>query len=510
MRSENSIRNITVNVTSQLVSVIMSFLCRTVFIWVLGQTYLGVSTLFTNILTLLSLADLGVGTAISFSMYQPLAQGDRKKVGALMALYRKAYHVIGLVVVLFGLALAPFYQFFIDKPSEIPNLTLIYFMYLFNTILTYFFSYKQSIIMADQKGYICSLYQNGFSIAQNILQIILLLVTRNFIIYLGLQILFGFFTNFFLTKKAERMYPYLKKYEKAVLSKADRALIFKNIRAMFVNRAGNAIVNGTDNILISKFFGLDSVGIYSNYFLITTTLNNLIAQIFNGITASVGNLGATEEDRKSYKVFRSVNFAGFWIFSFSSICLFCLLNPFIKFICMGKDLLFPVEVVFLIVLNFYVTGMRQATITFKNAFGLFWYDRYRSIVEAAVNLGMSILLAHTIGISGIFLGTLISTVTVDLWVEPLVLFRHGFHHKLTPYFLRYAFYTILTFAVGWLTWTCCNLVANHTFLGFAAKCLICLILPNSVYLLIFGRTREFQYLLGMIHLPAVFQRHKSA
>ncbi len=509
MRSENSIKNITVTISSQLIGIVTSFLCQTVFIWMLGKTYLGASGFFISVLSLFSLAELGVGAAINFSMYEPLARKDRKKVGALMALYRKAYHGIGLAVAVIGLAFAPFYKFFIDKPSEISNLTLIYFLYLSNAVLTYFFSYKQSIIMADQKSYICSLYQYGFSITQNILQIVLLFITKNFILYLCIQILFSFFTNFFLSKKADKMYPYLRKYTKAKLSADDRSSVFKNVRAMFLQRVGFALVSGTDNLLISKFFGLASVGIYYGYSLITTTLNNVTANIFTSITASVGNLGATEEDRKSYRVFMAVNFAGFWIFSFCSISLFCLLNPFIKFIW-SADLLFPTEVVFLIVLNFYMTGMRQATITFKNAFGLFWYDRYRSIVEAAVNLGMSILLAHYIGISGIFLGTLISTVTVDLWVEPLVLFRHGFHHKLTPFFLRYAFYTILTFAAGWLTWTCCNLVGNHTLLGFMAKCLICLILPNALILLIFGKTREFQYLRGAIHLPAVLQRHKKA
>jgi O-antigen/teichoic acid export membrane protein len=511
MRSENSIKNITVTISSQLISIVMSFLCQTVFIWMLGKTYLGVSAYFISILTLFSVAELGIGSAISFSMYHPLANGDRKKVGALMALYRKAYHGIGLTIAVIGLAFAPFYKCFIKDSAQtaIPHLTLIYFLYLSNAVLTYFFSYKQAIIIADQKTYVCSLYQYGFSITQNILQIVLLFLTRNFLLYLSIQILFGFFTNFFLTLKADRMYPYLRKYEKTKLSAADRSSVFKNVRAMVLQRAGFAVVNGTDTLLITTFFGLGSAAIYYCYSLIATTLNNLTANIFNSITASVGNLGATEEDRKSYRVFRSVNFAGFWIFSFCSICFFCLINPFIKFIWSDK-LLFPIPVVFLIVLNFYATGMRQATITFKNAFGLFWYDRYRSIIEAAVNLGMSILLSRYIGISGIFLGTLISTVTVDLWVEPLVLFRHGFHHKLTPYFLRYALYTVLTFAVGWLTWTLCNLVGNHTFLGFAAKCMICLILPNSVYLLIFGRTREFQYLRGMIHLPAIFQRHKSA
>lgn len=510
MRSKNSIKNIAVNLASQLLGVLLSFVCRTVFIRTLGEAYLGVSGLFSNILSLLSLAELGIGTSIIFSMYKPLAENDRRKLGALMGLYKRAYHVVGLIVAAAGLALTPFYHFFISGSPGIPDLTLIYLLYVFNSAVTYFFSYKQNIILADQKGYVCTLYQYGFCIVQNVLQIFILFRTKNFILYLCVQILFSFFTNFFLGIKAEKMYPYLKRYRHARLAKADRDSVFKNIRAMFMNKIGGAVVNGTDNLLISKFFGLVSVGIYSNYLLITATLNNLTSQIFNGIVASVGNLGAEESDRKSYEVYLSVNFAGFWIFGFCSVCLLCLFNPFIRlwmtWTGRGEELLFPMPVVFWIVLNFYATGMRQTTITFKTALGLFWYDRYRSIVEAAVNLGMSILLAPRFGVSGVFIGTFISTMAIDFWVEPFVLFHHGFHRSAAPYFVRYVFYTALIFTAGLFSWYLCALVPGYSVLSFAAKCGICLIFPNLLLFLAFCRTKEFRYLKGFIRIPALFRK----
>lgn len=505
MRSENSIRNVTVNICSQLLSIVMSFICRTIFIQTLGKTYLGVNGLFGNFLSLFSLAELGIGTTIIFHMYQPLAQNDRRKIGALMSLFKKSYRTIGVIIGAIGLLFAPFYHFFIDQGTNVPNLTLIYFLYVFNSVITYFYSYKQCIITADQKSYVCTLYAYGFCIVQNILQILVLIYTRNFILYFCLQILFSFLTNFTLAKKAGKMYPYLKKYEKEKLAKKDKAEIFKNIRAMFMHRFGGVIVNGTDNLLISKFFGVVSVGVYSNYYMITTTLNGLTSQIFNGITASVGNLGAVESDRKSYRIFKVTYFIGFWIFSFCSICLFCLFNPFIQ-LWVGPKMLLPVSVVFFIVLNFYATGMRQATLTFKNSFGLFWYDRYKAVAEALINLFASIILAQRMGISGVFLGTLVSTLTTDLWVEPLVLFRHGFHHSVKPYFLRYFVYTVLTFAVGFLTWYLCSLTGQAPFRSFVAKCFICLIVPNLIYFIIFFRTEEFQYLKRTIKAPAFLKR----
>jgi len=297
------------------------------------------------------------------------------------------------------------------------------------------------------------------------------------------------------------MYPYLNKYDKEKLGKDDKASIIKNIKAMFMHRIGSAVVNGTDTLVMSSLVGIISVGIYSNYFLMTNTLRNLTSQIFAGITASVGNLGALEDKKKSYQIYLSINFAGFWIFSFCSICLFCLFNPFITIWTGRKDLLFSVPVVFLIVLNFYATGMRQATLTFKDAFGLFWYDRYKAVIEAVVNLITSIILTQRYGVAGVFIGTFISTITIDFWVEPLVLFKHGFHRPVKPYFIRYTYYAVLTAAVGFLTWYACSFVPGSGLSAFAVKCVICLIVPNVLYLAIFWSTQEFQYLKSFVKLP---------
>lgn len=501
MRSKNSIRNVIVNIGSQLLNIFLSFLCRLVFIRYLNEDYLGLNGLFSNIFTILSLAELGIGTAITFSMYKPLAENDYKKLGALMGLYKRAYHIIGIVIAVAGLAFVPFYQYFIKEVPDIPNLTIIYLLFLFNSVITYFYSYKQQIIIADQKVYICSLFQYGFAIAQNFLQVFLLILTKNFICYLCTQILFSFFTNYFLARKAEKMYPFLKKYEKERLSKEDRAAIVKNIKAMFMHRIGSVVVNGTDTLVLAKFVGIVSVGIYSNYYLITNTLMNITKQIFSGITASVGNLGAVEDHKKSYEVYLAINFACFWIFSFCAISLFSLFNPFMLLFTGKQNLLFSLPIVFVIVLNFYTSGMRQATLTFRDAFGLFWYDRYKAVFEAAVNLIASILLVQHLGVAGVFIGTLISTMTIDFWVEPLVLFRHGFQRSVSTYFRRYALYMALTLAVGFLTHSCCAFVPGKGFFSFIAKGFLCLLLPNTAYLLVFWNTKEFQYLKGFVKIP---------
>lgn len=509
-------KNIAVNVAAQLLANVLRFVCQTVFLQLLGKAYLGVSGAFGNFLTLFSLAEMGFGTAIAFSMYKPLAEKDRPKLGALMALYKKVYRVVGCIVAAAGLALLPFYRVFLKDVPDIPHLTFIYLLYLLNSVITYFLSYKQSIIVADQKNYICTVYQYGFCILQNAVQIAVLFWKRDFILYLVTQILFNFFMNFFLARKADRMYPYLKTYRRAKLNEDDRDSISKNMRALFLHQMGGTVVNGTDQLVISGFVGVESSGIYALYYMITSTLRSFTNQIFSSITASVGNLGIEEDRQKSHGVFLAVNFGGFWIFSFCFICLLVLLNPFIVLWTGRGDTVFTMPVVLLIALNFYATGMRQAALTFKTAFGLFWYDRYKAVAEAVVNLGLSVLLTMRFGVVGVFTGTLISTLTVDLWVEPLVLYRHGFRMPVRPYFLRRLGYDVLTVGTALLTWTVCAWLPGAGLPNFLLKCAVCLLLPNAVYFILFRSTAEFRYLIGFVQIPLrrvrdrLFRRTDSA
>lgn len=506
MRSQNSVRNASMTVICQIVNILLSFLCRTFFIQLLSETYLGLSGLFGDVLYLLSVAELGIGTAISFSMYKPLTENNQKEIGALMALYRKTYHTIGVIVAVVGIVLTPFIPA-ITRHPKVDHLLLYYFLYVFNSVITYFFSYWQTIIMADEKAYICSVYQYAFAIAQNIVQIFIVLLTRNFLLYLLVQVACTFLMNFALALKAKKMYPYVKQYEKETLSDSAHSEITKNIKAMFLHRIGGAVVNGTDNILISIFTGLSNVAVNFNYILIFSTISGVITQIFNSITGSVGNLGTLETKQKSYRVFQAINFAGFWMYSFCSVSLFCLLNPFMV-LWTQKSMFFPLLTVLVLVLNFYTTGMRQATLLFKNALGLFWYDRYKAIVEATVNLIASLILVHWIGLPGIFLGTLISTMTVDFWVEPLVLFRHGFCQSTASYFKRYAGYTVLTFVSGALTYCLCSFLGNGHLPSFIGKCFVCTVVPNLFYFLIFRKTNEFQYLKSMVPFPAFLKARR--
>ena len=496
-RTSNSIKNITYSLIAQIINLLCNFINRTVFVYVLGAEYLGINGLFTNILTILSFAELGIGTAIIYSLYEPLSQKDESKIKALMNLYKKAYNSIGIIILVVGAALTPFLEFFIKDMPDIPYIRLIYLMYVANSGFSYFFSYKRSFLIADQKKYIDTFYQSVFFLLRTISQIAILLITKDFILYLGVQILLTLIENIVVSRKIDKLYPFLKEKNNEQLQKEDRQVIVNNVKALILHRVGDVTVNGTDNILISKFVGIIQVGLYSNYLLITNTLNGMFRIIFQSITASIGNMGVTEKKEKNIFIFNCIDLFGMWIYGFATICLFVLFNPFIE-IWLGEEYLFRISVILIIIVSFYLKGRRQSVLTFKDAFGLFWYDRYKPVLEAVTNLILSLILVKFMGIEGILLGTVISSITTVFWIEPYVLYKYGFKSSVKPYFVRYIVSTIVMVIAGGITLKVANMFSGGSVFDFIGKMLVCMVIPNLIFLCVVWRTQEFQYLFGII------------
>lgn len=505
-RLDNSIRNSLYALISQFISIAAMFVCRTVFIYTLGAEYLGVSGLFSNILAILSLSELGIGTAILSTMYRPMALGDTQHVRALLVLYGKAYRVIGTIVLLSGLAVFPFLNLLIKDKPDIPNLNLIYLMYLANSVSSYFFSYKSAIIEADQKSHIIDAREMVFELVKNSVQIAVLLITRNFILYLACELVIGLAKNINLYRKADAMYPYLKDGKPAKLAPESQKQVFRNIRAMVTHQIGDVFVNSTDSIMISSFIGVFWMGLYSNYLLLSQTVHSILVQILNAITASVGNLTATEQEEKRYEVYRKVLFVNAYMFGFCAICLWLMSGPFIT-IWVGEEYLLSFAIVSLVCVNFLTTGMRKSTIIFRNTMGLYWNDRFNPIAEAIVNLVVSLLLVQSMGIAGVLIGKLVSTMTTCFWVEPYVLFKHGFKKPLFLFFKQYGFYFITIGVAGSLTWWVASLLSLQGLLDLMFKGLVCLVVPNLVFFAAWGRTIEYSYMKDMF-LQKILKREQ--
>lgn len=489
-------KNMTNDLLGYFVKIVVQFWCRRAFILILGEEYLGLSGLFSNILTLLSLAELGVGSAITFSLYKPLAENDGEKVKSLMALFKRAYIVIGLVVAALGASLTPFLQFFIKDMPDIPSIQLIYVLYVLNSAVSYLFIYKRTLIVADQKEYIASRFSYGCAVVMNVVQLAVLYLTRNFLLYLCTMIAFTVLENLLISKKADKLYPFLKDKNVQKLPEEDIRGIKKIVGALIFHQVGRVVVNGTDNLIISKMVDLVSVGLYSNYTMVKGALNTVLGSFYKAIYASIGNVNATESDEVKKLVFDRINFLTHWLYSFSAICLFCLFNPFIC-LWVGERFTFSTSVVFVICLDFFVYGYRTPAMITKNAMGLYWDDRYKPVAEALINLVVSILLALRFGIAGVIWGTVISSLATNFWVEPYILYKNGLHAPLWEYFRSYLGSCALTAAAGGATFFLCALLPEAGIPAFAGKLLICAVVPNALYAAIFFKNKHFRYFLAL-------------
>lgn len=497
MRTKSSILNLAAAFVGQSVGIVISFVSRKVFIYVLGSEYLGINGLFTNILTMLALMELGVGPAIIYSLYKPLAQKNEEKVCALMKLFQKTYVTVGCCICVFGFIISFFLPWFVKELPDIEHLQIIFLMFVINSAASYFFSYKRSLIIADQKRYIATIYRYVMYFALNAGQCMLLLLTRNYLLFLGLQIIATLIENILVSRKADRMYLYLRKKSTVCLDKETRNSIIQNTKAMFFHRLGGMIVNSTDNLLISRFVGITLVGIYSNYELVLDALSKITYQIFEAFTASIGNLGATETKEKSEQVFYILFFIDAWVFGISSICLMILFNPFIQ-ISFGQEMVFGKSVVAAIVVRYYLVGMRKAVLTYRDAYGLYWQDRYKPLLEITINLTVSVALVFRMGVAGVFWGTVISNVSTCIWIEPYILFKYAFHKGSGKYFRCFLQYIAATVAVGCMTAWLCRGILAVTVAGFVRKCLTCFAVSNLLFFLLFCRKEEFQYMIRVI------------
>lgn len=496
-RTSNVIRNIIGGVGGQIFTSLLTFVCRTYFIRLLGAEYLGVNGLFANILSMLSLAELGIGPAIVFSMYKPIANNDELHIAKLMNFYKSAYRLVAIVVASIGLILVPFLDHLIKDTAGVEHMEIIFMLILSNTVVSYFYAYKGSMLNADQKGYIVVIIRNIFAVVQNIVQIIILLLTGSFMLYLIVQIITTFIGNLCQAVYVDKKYPFLTQYRSKSIDKTERRDIMKRVRGMMMHKLGGFVLNGTDNLILSKFVGLAAVGIYSNYSMIITMVKTYVTFFSSGISAGVGNLIAKETKEKSYNVFKSIFLVYFWIYALCFICFWVLFKPFIQW-WIGNDYLLGNMTLFVILLNFYCNGVQECINTFTNATGLFWETRHKPIAECIINLGVSIILADKIGISGVFIGTMVSFICT-FWINPIVIYKKQFNEKVIRYFIRFAVYMLLAvvIAVG-MERLCCVVSTDATILNILFRCVMSAVVPNVIFILLFFKTKEFGYCAALV------------
>ncbi len=492
-RTEHSARNAMAAVIGKTLTILAGFCTRVVFTRTLSQEYVGINALFFDILNVLALSELGTGAAITYALYRPISEGDIEKQKSLMRMFRHFYGVVAGVVLAGGLAVVPFLDVLMKDPPDIGHLLLIYLLYLCNSVLSYTMVYKQTLVMAHQLSYLSTLCKTISSVLQNLFQIVVLVSSGNFLLFVCVMILCTLLNNVSISAIADQLFPYLRDRNIQDLPPGERKAIFQNTRAMLMHKIGLVMVKNTDNLLLSALVGIISSSLYSNYYLIIGSVRQVLQQVFSGITASVGNLGVETDKARVRRIFEASFFLGQWAYGLAAICLYELIDPFIGYV-FGKHYVFSQDVTLILCINFYLTGMREATHTFRDSLGVFWYDRYQSLLEAAVNLVVSIILGRWLGTAGVFLGTLVSTVSVPLWVEPMVLYRYSLGSSSKRFFLRYGLYASVTFLLWYVADVLCRNVDGGVLAVCSKRLLICMVLVNLAYFALYHRTKEFRLL----------------
>lgn len=495
-RLENSAKNIFWAFGNSFIASFLGLISRTVFIHTLGSEYLGLSGLLNNVLGFLSISELGIATAIGFSLYKPLAEHDYKTVSILMSIYRRAYTIIGCIVLASGIVLFHSLDFFIPVTQQPKGTNSAYFIFLFNIIAGYFLAYKTTLISSDNQAFRLSPINVAFNCLQTVLQIIVLVIFKNYIAYLmvqiGCSILLMAVQNIYISK----LYNDVDFYSKDKLSLNQKNEIKRNIAGLIIAKIGDYLVNSTDNLIITKLVSLAATGIYSNYLLIRNMVNGYIGTVFSGITAGMGNVVAVEKDERKKYIFNTLFFGAFYIYVVEATCFMCLFNTFIGDIWLGKEYLFDVKVVAIIVLNNYLTGLRMPLITMKGAAGKYLEDSWIPFAFAIINLIASVLLVKPLGVAGVFVGTIVGSLLTADWYRPIIIYRTVFKASVKEYYRKYVLYLILgTVYVAASYFICISLTIKNIYIQFLMKLCVAIGIPALLNYILFSNTREFKTLI---------------
>ncbi|HRE77339.1 MAG TPA: hypothetical protein PLL09_05885 [Flavobacterium sp.] len=498
-RISNSVKNISFGLLTQVVQMILGFVSRTIFIQYLAIEYLGVNGLFSSILTLLSLAELGITSAILYALFKPLADKNEAQIAALIRFFKKIYLIIAGVVAGLGLLVLPFLSQIVDNPPQqlAADLHLIYLLFLFNTVASYFFYYKISLFHADQKSYVIAKRNIVVFIIQNSLQILSLVVFQNFLLYLSIQLICQLGGNLYLSQLVKKYYPFLALYKNEEVETTVKAKIFSNLKSTAIVKVGGLLVNNTSNIVLNYFSGLKAVGLLSNYTLLIGLASGLIMQVFSGLTGSIANVNVKETIEKKREVFFIVNFANFWIFGMATTLIILLVNDFIT-VWIGNEYTLSLPVVGVLALNFYMVGMQNAVWTFKSTFGLFKEGRWFILGTAIINVILSFILGNYYGLFGILISMAIARAVTNAWYDPYVVFSKALELNPKLYFTKYISYIAVLLLVLVLLFGLFYLIPLSGWLGLVIKLFLSLLIFNGVLYVFYRKSIELHYILNVV------------
>ncbi len=491
-RTKNAARNIVFDGTLEIVNMLFPFVIRSVMLHCLGTEYLGLNGLFKSLLTFLNLAELGVGSAMVFSMYKPIAEDDTSTICALLRLYRTLYRIIGLAVAAVGLLLMPVLRNLIkgDIPADM-NLYILYLMNLGNTVMTYWlFAYKSSLLQAHQRRDVISKVSLAVRLTEYILKILILVYARNYYLYLLVQLLCQLAINLLTAVCASKMYP--RYMPEGKLPKEKTLDIFRRVRDLFTSKLSATVFDAADTLVISAFMGLTVLALYQNYYFIITALRMMLVVVLNACMAGVGNKLVMESKEKNYRDLEKISLLFLWVLGVSSSMLLCMYQPFIR-IWMGEDNMFAVGLVFCFVIYYYSMGANKLINMFKDAAGIWRVDRWRPLTAAMVNLGLNLLTVRWLGLYGVLLSSIVSIVFIQIpWLFHN-LFREVFPQQCMGKYIRlFCGLTTVSLISCGISWLVCRLFSLNVWATLFLNSAVSFLVPNLCCFAVYGRKPVFR------------------
>jgi hypothetical protein len=489
--------NVFVNFITIILGFLPSLIVRKSFLDSLGNEILGLSSLYINVIGVLSIIELGIGSAIIFSLYKPFAENNKKKVKGYLNYYSKFYRIVGVIIFATGLLLTPFLHLFTNNQVNLLDAKLYFVLFLVDTLISYLFSYKLCILIVAQEGYRVTIGATISKLIIGLLQFSLLKTFPNFYGYILIQIIVNLLYFTFMSVYIDRKYKWIRNTIGEITYEEKNALI-KNIKALFFHKLGGILVLGTDNIIISYFINLSVVGKFSSFYLVLGAAQTIISTSLSGVTASIGNLLVERNSEIGFKVHKRLFFLSFWLVSFVTILLFNTLEQFVM-LWLGESQIIDSLTINLLLMNFYFILMRGSVERFKESGGIYQQDKFAPFFEVLINLISSITLVNIIGLPGVFLGTLISNLLVVFWIKPKMVYKYIFNKSLKEYFKMYFKYLIIGFIPLLVTHIATITIKESiNLLSFGVNCFMNFLLINLIYYIVFRKNQEFLYFKELI------------
>lgn len=499
-RMTNTINNIKYSFLSQIISIFLKFVSKTVFLKTLGVAYSGVSGLYTNILGILALSEMGFSSAMTFALYKPMADKDTQKLQSLMMLYKNFYRIVAAVIAVLGICMAPFLSHIIKGGEEIgfDKLTLYYLISLLDTVLSYFVSYKYSMLYAEQKGYLYTRISTIFNTALVLLQIIGLFLFRSYVIYLCISVVIGLIQKIYLNNYLNKRYPFLKEKNCKPLDLAEVKNIKKNVKALVFHNVGTKCIYQTDNIIISAFISIIVTGCVSYYQMVIQSVNLFINTVLASAVSSIGNVIATESKQKQKDIIDKYVFITLYLSGFAAVGFSTLLSPLVELLW-GAELVLGNGVVLTLVMSVYITFQLDGINTIKTSAGIFDEDKFVPIIQSVINIAVSVLLARRIGLAGVYIGTIVQAIVALIW-KSVITYKIMFNSSIFRYIGQQLYHFILVVISTGL----CLIIRKQLFINginicnFAIMTILVAVIPNIIFIIGTHNKAEMKFIFDIL------------